>query len=115
MKSLTSCLQGKKHEPSILSQAQSYLNRGLNGVVLLRHAHRQEVPGQIVSNEISITEEGHQAAVNWGGVFSVLPFQKIESSPVLRCLQTAQCIQARLEKKIEIIPSPLLGAPWNIY
>lgn len=93
------------------ARAKSYLNRGLNGVVLLRHAHRQEIPEQAFGNEIPITEEGHRAALKWGNAFHALPFEKIESSPVLRCLQTAQCIQTAFKRKIDLNLSTLLGNP----
>ncbi|MFI5343500.1 MAG: histidine phosphatase family protein [Chlamydiales bacterium] len=99
------------HKKQILSQVGLFLNRGLKGTILLRHAHRESIPNQSFGNEIPITPEGHQAAVAWGQTLCSLPLEIIESSPVLRCLQTAECLQIGFQKQIVVNSSSLLGNP----
>lgn len=96
---------------TLQSQTDFFFKQGLKGTILLRHAHREDIPPKSFGNDIPITMEGHQAAFEWGRGQSTLPFEKIESSPILRCMQTADCIQKGSQRKITINPSPLLGNP----
>jgi broad specificity phosphatase PhoE len=95
----------------IFQEIELFFKQGLKGIILLRHAHRENIPPQSIGNAVPITIKGRQAAIEWGKAQCQLPFEKIESSEVLRCLQTAECIQSGLRKQININFSPLLGNP----
>lgn len=99
------------NKEQLLFRAEPFLRQGLQGTILLRHAHRVNIPSHSFGNELSITSKGQQAALDWGRALSSLPFEKIESSPVLRCLQTADWLQKGLEKQFSVYPSTLLGNP----
>lgn len=95
----------------VFQKVKSFFKQGQKGIVLLRHAHRENIPPHSFGNDIPITIEGEQAAIKWGRAQCQLPFERIESSEVLRCQQTAKCIQLGLQKQMSLNFSPLLGNP----
>lgn len=59
-------------------------------LILLRHAERPEIPEGEVGNELSITDQGRTDTVLLSRKFENVI--GISSSPILRCLQTAEII-----------------------
>ena len=79
--------------------------------VLLRHAERSEIPEGTFGNEILLTEKGKKDAEELGKKLSVYNVQKIYTSPIHRCVQTAEYIKKGLGKNVEIVINNELGDP----
>lgn len=83
----------------------------MNRVLIVRHAERPVIPPNEVGNELSITEEGVKATKGFGEILST-PLVSVKSSPVLRCLQTAEILAKTLNFDANLIEeSKLLGDP----
>jgi broad specificity phosphatase PhoE len=79
-------------------------------VWLIRHAHRQPARAGSYGNEIALTEEGLKSAFSLGKQFSFI--EEIHSSPLLRCLQTAQeILKGTGGQRKTIFTSSYLGDP----
>ncbi len=79
------------------SDIYSYLDilkktRSNNGIMLLRHSIRHSFKGmpEAGRDEVSLTDEGHEMAIKAGEIIGEINL--VCSSPVLRCIQTAQHI-----------------------
>ena len=59
--------------------------------LLIRHATRPDIPLGSFGNELAITKEGRREATGMGQVLSDR-LRRFETSPVLRCVQTAEAI-----------------------
>lgn len=79
--------------------------------LLLRHSDRDEIPQGTFGNEILLNEKGIQNAINFGKNLSEKKINKIFTSPVGRCVQTAEYIIKGYEKSVDIIKTTALGAP----
>ncbi|MBI3259403.1 MAG: histidine phosphatase family protein [Ignavibacteriae bacterium] len=58
----------------------------------MRHAHRLPFQAGSLGNDVAITSEGKQLANRLGRQLASFPIHCIETSSVLRCMQTAQSI-----------------------
>ena len=79
--------------------------------LLIRHADRDKIPAGEFGNDVLLNETGKERALNFGNSLSELKINQIFTSPVQRCVQTAECIAKGYGKSIEIIETTLLGAP----
>ena len=80
-------------------------------VILLRHAMRDAIPHGEIGNDLPITQEGCLAAKSLGFSLKNVPFVSIVTSPIKRCIQTAEYIKQGLQQDIPIIYSKILGDP----
>ena len=79
--------------------------------LLLRHADRDEIPKGSFGNEILLNEKGIQNAQKFGESLSDIKINKIYTSPIGRCVQTAEFITEGYGGLVEIIETTSLGAP----
>lgn len=79
--------------------------------LLLRHADRDDIPKGSFGNEILLNEKGKQNAQTFGEKLAEIKINRIFTSPVGRCVQTAECITKGYGSSIEIIETTSLGAP----
>lgn len=79
--------------------------------LLLRHADRDDIPKGSFGNEILLNEKGKQNAQTFGEKLAERKINRIFTSPVGRCVQTAECITKSYGSSIEIIETTSLGAP----
>lgn len=79
--------------------------------LLIRHADRDEIPQGSFGNEVLLNEKGKQNAYSFGEKLIEKKINKILTSPVARCVQTAEYITKGYGRSIEIIETNALGAP----
>ena len=79
--------------------------------LLIRHADRNDIPEGSFGNEVLLNQVGKTNAFNYGEKLKNQQVTKIYSSPVPRCVQTAEFISKGYGKNIEIIETFALGAP----
>ncbi len=80
-------------------------------VLFLRHGNRDKIPDGEFGNEIELNETGLLRSKEYGIQIRHLQVNRIFSSPVRRCIQTAEKIKEGLHKDVPIILSTLLGEP----
>ncbi|HYO67908.1 MAG TPA: histidine phosphatase family protein [Archangium sp.] len=78
--------------------------------MLLRHAARPPIPPGQTGDELALTEEGMSLAKHLGGRMSGR-LAALHTSPVLRCVQTAEALREGAQADLDITPDRLLGAP----
>ena len=78
---------------------------------LIRHADRDEIPNGSFGNDILISKKGKENSFNFGKCLSELKVNRIFTSPVQRCVQTAEQIGKGYGKSINIIQTTALGNP----
>ena len=78
--------------------------------VLLRHAERDSLPDGDAGNAVKITEEGRRLAEYLGSALGAR-LRTLHSSPVLRCLQTAEAVREGAKAELPIQSNRLLGDP----
>lgn len=79
--------------------------------LLLRHADRDSIPEGSFGNEIQLNETGKLNAYEYGVSLQKEKVNKIFTSPVERCVQTAEFITKGYGRSVEIIETKALGAP----
>lgn len=79
--------------------------------LLIRHSDRDDIPQGSFGNEILLNEKGKQNAKSFGEALSERKINRIFTSPVERCVQTAEFITKGYGSSIEIIETTALGAP----
>ncbi len=79
--------------------------------LLLRHADRDDIPQGSFGNEILLNEKGKQNAQSFGEKLAERKINRIFTSPVGRCVQTAEFMTKGYGRSIEIIETTALGAP----
>jgi broad specificity phosphatase PhoE len=79
--------------------------------LLLRHADREDIPQGTFGNEILLNEKGRLNAQSFGKKLGERKIDRIFTSPVGRCVQTAEFITKGYGRPIEIIETSALGAP----
>ncbi len=79
--------------------------------LIIRHADRDKIPTGEFGAEIMLNKNGVKNAINFGRKLKQQAINKIYTSPIGRCVQTAELITKGAEQKVEIIESRLLGAP----
>ena len=79
--------------------------------LLIRHGDRDSIPNGSFGNEVLLNEKGKQNSIEFGKGLADLKINKILTSPVSRCIQTAEYIVKGYGKNINIIETTALGAP----
>lgn len=79
--------------------------------LLLRHSDRDEIPKDSFGHEVLLNEKGIQNALKFGESLANIIVNKIYTSPITRCVQTAELIVKGINKSIEIVETDALGAP----
>lgn len=77
--------------------------------LLIRHSNRHEILSGTDGNEVLLTEQGKINAFLFGEMLSMHRVNKIITTPVKRCIETAEYITKGYGKHIEIIPSDTFG------
>lgn len=78
--------------------------------VLVRHAERFAIADGDVGLDVPLTEKGRRDAVAWGVRYGE-DLRKILSSPILRCVDTANCIVEGARFRQKVLISAKLGDP----
>lgn len=79
--------------------------------VVIRHSDRDEIPLGSFGNEVMLNEKGIQRAIEYGVSIRDKKISKIYSSPIGRCVETAQKIVNGYGCQVEIVETKALGAP----
>lgn len=77
----------------------------------IRHAHRKPFNQGDWGNQVSITLEGQEASRHLGKTLAKSQISMIWTSPVKRCIQTAEEIKNGIGEELPIHSSSLLGDP----
>ena len=79
--------------------------------IVLRHAERETIPPGAFGNDVPLTRRGQDSAHRLGAGLSHRMPATVQTSPLLRCTQTADAIIAGAGWTIDAIPNQLLGNP----
>ena len=79
--------------------------------LVIRHADRDEIPHGSFGNEVFLNEKGKENSLKFGEGLSEFKINRIFTSPIERCVQTAEEIVKGYGKNIEIIKTKALGNP----
>jgi len=79
--------------------------------LLIRHADRNKIPEGSFGDEIQLNTRGKQNAFNFGQKLANYRINKIYSSPVMRCVQTAKHLLKGYKKELQVEKSTILGSP----
>lgn len=78
--------------------------------LLLRHSVRPPIPPGDVGNELPITDIGRRLAQELGCLLGER-LSTLRTSPLARCVQTADALRTGAMREVEIVPDRLLGDP----
>ena len=84
---------------------------GVDASLVIRHAEREDIPAGTFGHDVNLTAEGNQAAEQVGAALSQYRALTVVSSPVPRCVQTAQAILRGAGSSSEALTDRRLGAP----
>lgn len=87
------------------------LNEELPAIMFIRHGERHKIPDGEFGNEVELNETGLTRSRELGITLSNYRINKIFTSPIIRCVQTAQSITKGIGRGIPIEHSTLLGDP----
>jgi len=79
--------------------------------LLLRHGDREQIPKGEFGNEILLNEKGRKNSLVFGEALREFPVKRILTSPIPRCIQTAELISEGFGKSLEIVLTKSLGDP----
>lgn len=80
--------------------------------LLIRHADKDEIPKGSFGNDVLLNKKGKQNAQSFGNKLSERKINSILTSPIGRCVQTAEFIKKGCgSSSIEIIETEKLGNP----
>ncbi len=79
--------------------------------LIIRHAERERIKDGEFGNEVSLTNHGMEDAEQLGEILTSYKVNRIYTSPLRRCVQTALCIQKRLGENIDVVLTNQLGNP----
>jgi len=79
-------------------------------LMLLRHSVRDHLPPDEVAYDLPITEHGNRLAVELGGHLRGR-LRTLHTSPLARCVQTAEALAKGSGTDIAVVPDRLFGAP----
>jgi broad specificity phosphatase PhoE len=77
--------------------------------LLIRHADRDKIPAGEFGNDVLLNETGKERALQFGKSLSELKINKIVTTNIKRCIQTAECIARGYGHTIEMEPSSTFG------
>ena len=95
---------------NILKELENY-NTNEKIALFIRHADRDPIPKNEIGNGMQLNEKGKIHAIEFGTKLRNVVINKIYTSPVKRCVQTAERINTAYNKNIEIEESAVLGRP----
>ncbi len=78
--------------------------------LLLRHAERPPLPTHEPGNEVALTAAGQEACRRLGQALGN-QLHGLSTSPVLRCLETAEALRASAGASCEVVQDRMLGDP----
>ena len=79
--------------------------------LILRHAERFEIKKSEFGNDVLLNETGIKSSYEFGENLSEFNISKIYTSPIQRCVQTAENIIKGYNKNVQIIETKILGDP----
>jgi len=79
--------------------------------LLIRHADRDKILQGSFGNEVLLNEKGKENSLKFGESLSELKVNRIFTSPIRRCVQTAEQIGKGYGKSIDLIETTALGNP----
>ena len=79
--------------------------------VLIRHGERSEIPDGSFGLDALLTPQGMSNAVAFGRAIAACPVVRIYTSPINRCVQTAECLMRGLRRNVRISCEDNLGNP----
>jgi len=79
--------------------------------LLIRHGDRDKILQGSFGNEVLLNEKGKENSLKFGESLSELKVNRIFTSPIRRCVQTAEQIGKGYGKSIDIIETTALGNP----
>lgn len=82
-----------------------------NIAILIRHGERFEIKETEFGNEIPLTDKGKSDSEEFGKALLKYPIRKIYTSPIYRCIQTAEHIKKGMGRNVEIVINDELGDP----
>ena len=82
-----------------------------NASLILRHAERYEIKKSEFGNDVLLNENGIKGSYEFGKKMSEYDISKIYTSPIQRCVQTAENIVRGYGKQIQIVKTKMLGDP----
>lgn len=87
------------------------LNDGLPAILFIRHGDRNKIPDGEFGNDVELNEKGMSRSMELGISLANHRVNKIFTSPIIRCVQTAKSISEGIGREIPIEQSILLGHP----
>ena len=79
--------------------------------LVIRHAEREDIPAGTFGQDVNLTTEGTQAAEKLGAALSEYRALTVVSSPVPRCVQTAQAMRRGAGSLAKVGTDRRLGGP----
>ena len=95
---------------SIMEQL-AVVPEGVDASLVIRHAEREEIPAGTFGHDVNLTAEGTQAAEHLGAALLEYRGLTVVSSPVPRCVQTAQAMLRSAGSSAEVQTDRRLGDP----
>ena len=84
---------------------------GSDAPLVIRHAEREEIPTGSFGHDVSLTVGGSRAAEKLGAALSERRALSVMSSPVPRCVQSAQGMLRGAGSSVEVVIDRSLGGP----
>jgi len=78
--------------------------------LLLRHSDRDVLPSGNAGNALPITEKGRERACQLGALLGT-GLRSLHTSPLIRCIQTAEALRDGAAVRLAVNPDRLLGHP----
>ena len=85
--------------------------KGAAVAMVIRHAEREDIAPGTFGHDVPLTQRGRHAAHRLGTGLSCRTVGIMNTSPLPRCIQTAQAVIAGAGWATEALPDPLLGDP----
>ncbi len=85
--------------------------KGSSVAMVIRHAEREDIAPGTFGNDVPLTQRGRHSAHRLGEGLSRRTASMVKSSPLPRCIQTAQAVIAGAGWATDALPDPLLGDP----
>lgn len=79
--------------------------------LIIRHADREQIPAGSFGNEIVLNEKGINNSINFGRDLKQHKINRIYTSPVERCIQTAHYLKEGYKKELPSHTTKALGDP----
>jgi len=94
----------------IIEQLKNH-SAGSKLALMIRHGDRDMFPEGELGNDVLLNRKGIENSLLLGELLRDFEINRILTSPVQRCVQTADCIVKGYGKELEIIQTPCLGDP----